>query len=78
MRRRTHVTRWALLAALPSIATRRVFAANNCFLIAATCVGEWSDFDGGLAPILTDLDKSQRDRGRLRLWHEAGVPVRLL
>src|SRR6478752_3064108 len=23
-----------------SIATRRVFAANNCFLIAATCVGE--------------------------------------
>src|SRR5437870_5673345 len=60
MRRRPHLTRWALLiyrssrlscaakAAIRcfssrrsrSIATRRVFAANNCFLIAATCVGE--------------------------------------
>src|SRR4029453_6825839 len=60
MRRRPHLTRWALLiyrssrlscaakAAIRSfswrrsrsIATRRVFAASNCFLIAATCVGE--------------------------------------
>jgi hypothetical protein len=28
------------LARSRSIATRRVFAANNCFLIAATCAGE--------------------------------------